>query len=395
MNERQLAEREARWINRTESGIRPGRIRCGDFIRGMGASALISGDGAHLAADRLLQAAVSEPEGITTVLLSGWPERMRMLRRMLDRGARGVIIDRENRSYQFLSSLDPEGFRSVFREAAKEALMGESFTDAMRLLSVLEILIGQYRPVTFSSLDAILQLSLDEIVEMAEEQHLSREMIGILDRSADTYQDLRMAAETVRYSFSTISDSEADAGVSLRSAVQQGVSLAAVWQVSPRQEAMNRALTEEIRSLVSEGFRFRVAVESAVFKNEDPLLDLLLDEMRGGRMDLIVVSDNAALMLRGENNLDGFESYYVGMHANNRETQRHLNLFGRHMRADTSVAIHRRRPFSIHRETAWTVARSEQPVVWTRDLMGVMGRHKIACANMDGIYLVDRNFFFR
>ena len=112
-------------------------------------------------------------------------------------------------------------------------------------------------------------------------------------------------------------------------------------------------------------------------------------------MSLVVVSDNAANMLRGEEQLDGFESYCVGLHNNNRETQRHLNLFGRHMRAETSLTVHRRRPFSLHRETAWGVARTEQPVVWTRDLMGIGGRHKIACANMDGIYLVDRNFFFR
>lgn len=395
MNERQAAEREVNWINRTESGIRPGRIRCEDFIRGMGASALISGENNHLVAERLLQAIVTEPGGIPTILLTGWPARMPMLRRMQERGMPVVIVDRDNRSYQFLSSMDPESLRSVIRETARDVLTGESFSNAMRLLSVLELLIGQYRPVTLASLDAALELNFEDVVEMAEEQHLSREMISILDRSADTYQDLRSVMQTLKYSFSMVSRSEAEEAFSLRDAVLQGIPLVAIWQVSPRQESMNRALAEEIRSLVSEVFQVRVVVESAVFKNEDPLLDILLDEMRGGRMSLVVVSDNAANMLRGEDKLDGFESYCVGLHNNNRETQRHLNLFGRHMRAETSLTVHRRRPFSLHRETAWGVARTEQPVVWTRDLMGIGGRHKIACANMDGIYLVDRNFFFR
>ena len=395
MNERQLAEREANWINRREAGIRPGRIRCEDFIRGMGASALISGENNHLVAERLLQALVSQPDGITTILLTGWPRRMPMMRRMLGRGTHGVLIDRENRSYQFMSSQDPEGFRSVLREAAEGVLPGEIFSNAMRLLSVLEILIGQYRPVTFASLDAVLQMGIDEIVEMAEEQHLSREMIGILDRSADAYQDLRMVVETLRYSFSNVSNGESDEGLSLRNVLQQSIPIIALWQVSARQESMNCALAEELRSVVNEGFRIRVVVESAVFKNEDPLLEYLLNEMQGGRLNLVVVSDNAALMLRGERNLAGFESYCIGLHANNMETQRHLNQLGRYMRAEPSATIHRRRPFALYREAAWSVARTEQPVVWTRDLMGIGGRHKIACANMDGIYLVDRNFFFR
>lgn len=232
-----------------------------------------------------------------------------------------ATFDPRHNSFHPMYGMSKAQICKLIRMAAEELGYLESIDQILAFaLAVMEVSERQY-VLGLPALHTLLCSTDDYIADLADKKKLPSYVGEVLRDNYDTGIIFRLIVSHLSKTFRQVAVPGVESYRNLKTETKAVIPCSIFYQKSDNQRLMNAFLKEELSNVMACGKKVRIIAEELKFIDEnDELLQLLLKMKRLGKIELIVISEDASVMLMNQDLQ--FENVCLFRH-------RHTNSFER------------------------------------------------------------------